>query len=126
MTLPEVIATLLVDHLNRFTGPQSSALVFTSSEGEPLRRNNFRRLVWYPALRKVGLEGLRFHDLRNTGATLAAATGAPMRAIMTRLGHATPAAALRYQRVIAGQGADVAVNLTHIARRPLGGEAEDA
>lgn len=120
MTLPEVIAAVLVDHLDRFTGPESSALVFTSPEGEPLRRNNFCRRVWYPAVKEVGLGGLRFHDLRHKGATLAAATGAPLRAIMARLGHATPAAALRYQHVIAGQDADIAANLNRIARRALG------
>jgi integrase len=81
-------------------------------------------VVWYPAVKEVSLEGLRFHDLRHTGATLAAATGAPLRAIMARLGHATPAAALRYQHVIAGQDADIAANLDHIARRALGGEPE--
>lgn len=43
VTLPEVVADVLVDHPDRFTEPESSALVFTSSEGEPLRRNNFRR-----------------------------------------------------------------------------------
>lgn len=119
VTLPEVVAAMLVEHLDRFTEPESSALVFTSPEGEPLRRNNFRRRVWHPAVKKVGLEGLRFHDLRHTGSTLAAATGAPLRAIMARLGHATPAAALRYQHVVAGQDADIAANLNHIARRAL-------
>jgi len=59
VTLPDVVAGILVGHLDRFTGRESSALVFTSPEGEPLRRNNFRRPVWYPAVTKVGLEGLR-------------------------------------------------------------------
>lgn len=122
VTLPEVVADVLVDHLDRFTDSGSSALVFTAPEGEPLRRNNFRRRVWCPAVKKVGLDGLRFHDLRHTGATLAAATGAPLRALMARLGHSTPAAALRYQHVIAGQDADIAANLNHIARRALGDE----
>lgn len=39
---------------------------------------------------------------------------------MARLGHSTPAAALRYQHVIAGQAADIASNLNRIARRALG------
>ena len=57
----------------------------------------FRRAVWLPATRKAGIEGLRFHDLRHTGATLAAATGASTKELMARLGHASPQAALRYQ-----------------------------
>lgn len=120
VTLPEVVADVLVGHLDRFTEPGSSALVFTSPEGEPLRRNNFRRRVWTPATKSVGLDGLRFHDLRHTGATLAAATGAPLRAIMARLGHSTPAAALRYQHVLVGQDADIATNLDRIARQARG------
>lgn len=84
------------------------------ARGRSGRRNNFRRRVWYPAVKKVGLDGLRFHDLRHTGATLAAATGAPLRAIMAAFGHATPATALRYQHVVAGQDADIATNLDQI------------
>ncbi len=38
-----------------------------------------RRRVWLPATETVGVEGLSFHDLRHSGATLAAATGANTR-----------------------------------------------
>ena len=120
VALPGLVAAVLLEHLDRFAGPGPSALVFTSPEGDPLRRNNFRRRVWYPAVHAVGLDGLRFHDLRHTGATLAASTGAPLRTLMARLGHTTPAAALRYQHVIGGQDADIAANLDYIARRALG------
>lgn len=51
--------------------------------------------------RAAGRPDLRFHDLRHTGATLAAATGATLAELMTRLGHSTPAAALRYQHAAA-------------------------
>jgi integrase len=37
------------------------------------------------------------HDLRHTGNTWAAATGASTRELMARMGHSTPDAALRYQ-----------------------------
>lgn len=52
--------------------------------------------------------GFRFHDLRHTGATLAAVTGAPLRALMSRMGHSTPIAALRYQHLVVGQDAEIA------------------
>jgi integrase len=45
----------------------------------------------------VGHDELRFHDLRHTGNTLAAATGASTKELMTRMGHASPRAALIYQ-----------------------------
>jgi integrase len=50
---------------------------------------------WRKALAKVdGLpDGLVFHDLRHTGNTLAAGTGASTRELMARMGHASPRAA---------------------------------
>ena len=44
------------------------------------------------------MAGLTFHDLRHTGATLAARTGASLRDLMQRIGHDSTAAAIRYQR----------------------------
>jgi integrase len=76
--------------------------VFTSAEGGLLRRSNFTRRVWRPATRAVGLEGLRFHDLRHTSATLSIAAGASTPELMARMGHSSPAAAVRYQHVMAG------------------------
>ena len=45
-----------------------------------------------PATQSAGVPGLRFHDLRHTGATLAAASGASLRALMSRIGHSSAAA----------------------------------
>jgi hypothetical protein len=41
-------------------------LVFATAFGSPLRRSNFRRQVWGPALLRAGLVGLRFHDYADT------------------------------------------------------------
>ena len=46
---------------------------------------------YYPARQAAGRPDLRFHDLRHTGATLAAATGATLAELMRRLGHSTRA-----------------------------------
>ena len=59
--------------------------------------------VYYPARAKAGREDLRFHDLRHTGAVLAAATGATLAELMGRLGHSTPGAAMRYQHAAKGR-----------------------
>jgi integrase len=45
----------------------------------------------YPARDAAGRLDLRFHDLRHTGAVLAAATGATLAELMARLGHSTAA-----------------------------------
>ena len=79
--------------------PGIDGLVFPSGDGQPMRRSNFRRRVWEPATAQVGLTGFRFHDLRHTAATLAAASGTSLKALMARIGHASAAVALRYQHV---------------------------
>ena len=108
VTIPPFVAAALEDHLRTLADRSPDALVFVAPDGGPLRRENFRRRVWLPATRAAGLDGLRFHDLRHTGATLAAASGAPLRALMARLGHNSAAAALRYQHVLDDEDTTIA------------------
>jgi integrase len=79
-----------------FNTAVDDGLVFTSSGGRPLRRSNFRRRVWHPALRAAGLPAIHFHDLRHTGNQFAADEGANLRELMDRMGHSTTRAALAY------------------------------
>lgn len=53
--------------------------------------------VFDKARETAGRPDLRFHDLRHTGAVLAASTGATLAELMARLGHSTAGAAMRYQ-----------------------------
>jgi integrase len=57
----------------------------------------------------------RVHDLRHVGAVLAAQSGATTAELMHRLGHTTPAMALRYQHVAEGRDAEIAVRLSRLA-----------
>jgi integrase len=57
------------------------------------------------------------HDLRHTGATLAAATGASTKELMSRLGHASSDAALRYQHATKDRDAAIAAALSELAKR---------
>jgi integrase len=82
--------------LEDYFGPEADALVFTSPEGRPIRRTKFR-VNWAAACAVAGVEGLHFHDLRGSGATWAATTGATVRELMARLGHKTEHMAIRYQ-----------------------------
>jgi integrase len=63
----------------------------------------------------VGLGYLHLHDLRHLGATLAAASGATTKELMARLGHATPAAALRYQHATEDRDRVIAEALSGLA-----------
>jgi site-specific recombinase XerD len=60
------------------------------------------------------VEGLRFHDLRHSAATLALAAGANTRELMERMGHRSPQVALRYQHVMAGRDAAIAAALDEL------------
>jgi hypothetical protein len=43
----------LRDHLDRYAEPGTDGLAFTGPRGALLRRSNFRRRVWLPALDKA-------------------------------------------------------------------------
>jgi integrase len=116
VTLPTFAVTALAEHLDRYAAPGPDGLVFLSARGKHLARSSFRRLVWLPAVRKVGLDGLRVHDLRHTTATLAATTGATAKELMERMGHTSPGVALRYQHVMADRQAALAAALDDLAR----------
>ena len=95
IVLPVAIMPVVRQHMTWLVKPDNDALVFTSPEGAPLRRN-FRQRVWLPALRAAALPVIHFHDLRHTGNTLAASTGAGLRELMDRMGHSTARAAMVY------------------------------
>jgi integrase len=65
-------------------------LLFTSTEGEPIRHDNFYKRHFKPAV-KAALpkekHGLRFHDLRHTCAAMLIAEDAHPKAIQDHLGH---------------------------------------
>jgi integrase len=81
------------------------------------RASTPKRAGWgfYHAREVAGRPDLRWHDLRHTGAVLAASTGATLAELMARLGHSTAGAALRYQHAAAGRDAVIAGKLSELA-----------
>jgi integrase len=102
VVIPAPIVEEMKAHLDLIGELATDALVFPgdkSADGtRPFHVEAFGR-QWRKALDVVGglPEGLHFHDLRHTGNTLAASTGASTRELMARMGHASPRAALIYQ-----------------------------
>jgi integrase len=121
VVLPAVAVAALADHLDDYAAPGPDGLVFPSGRGTYLQRSNFSRLVWRPAVQQLGLDGLRFHDLRHTAATLAAAAGATTKELMERMGHTSPAVALRYQHVMADRQGAIAAALDGLVREAENG-----
>lgn len=88
IALPETLVAVLNDHLARWPAV-GDGLVFTTTNGAPIRRTNFRRREWVPAVRASVGEPCRFHDLRHTHAAWLIANGEHAKTIQTRLGHAS-------------------------------------
>ncbi|QNG20214.1 site-specific integrase [Rhodococcus triatomae] len=95
--LPAFVVAVLREHIDTHTGPGPDALVFARPDtGGPVV-DSIRNRAFGKARKAIGRPDLRWHDLRHTGATMAARAGATPRELQHRLGHATGAAAAIYQ-----------------------------
>jgi len=118
VAIPPHLVPLIKDHLKKFTAPGRDALLFPASADENLHMApSTLYKVYYPARKAAGREDLRWHDLRHTGAVLAAQTGATLAELMGRLGHSTPGAAMRYQHAAADRDAEIARRLSDLHDR---------
>ena len=88
-------------------------LLFPAANGAHLSTSSLY-WHWHQAREAAGRPDLRWHDLRHTGAVLAASTGATLAELMARLGHSTPAAAMRYQHAAQGRDAVIAARLSEL------------
>ena len=62
--------------------------MFCNTTGGPLDPS-WQRQVFYGVLKKAGVPGIRFHDLRHTAATLLLAEGVHPKVVSEMLGHTT-------------------------------------
>ncbi|MBX5488415.1 MAG: site-specific integrase [Mycolicibacterium hassiacum] len=114
VAIPPHVLPQVEDHLARFVDRSRDALLFPSEAGGHIQPSTLYR-HWYKARAAAGREDLRWHDLRHSGAVLAAATGASLAELMARLGHSTPQAAMRYQHAAQGRDKKIAALLSKIA-----------
>jgi integrase len=85
--LPEVIGDELAAHLARW--PPVSGLVFTNQQSEPIQQHPFAAM-WKTARRRAGLPAWATpHDLRHYYASLLIRSGASVKVVQSRLGHAS-------------------------------------
>jgi integrase len=71
--------------------------------------------VWQRARHAIGRPDLHYHDLRHSGLTWSAASGASVAELMRRGGHANPTAALRYQHATEDRDRVIADALAELA-----------
>lgn len=114
VAIPPHIIPQIEDHLSRYVGNKRDSLLFPAQHGGHLAPATLSR-HWYRARKAAKRDDLRWHDLRHSGAVLAAATGASLAELMARLGHSTPQAAMRYQHAAQGRDREIAALLSKLA-----------
>ncbi|WP_326797285.1 site-specific integrase [Streptomyces sp. NBC_01808] len=97
VVVPTFLLLDLRRHLEWFAEDADDGLLFVGEKGAPFRRSTFGRR-WRKARTTAGLpDRFRFYDLRHTGNTLAADTGAKLKDLMVRAGQSSTRAQLIYQ-----------------------------
>jgi integrase len=96
LSVPIVAMEEIVRQMDRYTACHPDALLIVNGSGDQISATVLQR-AWTKARYSIGRSDLHLHDLRHTGLTLAAATGATTAELMHRAGHSSGAAALRYQ-----------------------------
>jgi len=83
-----VVLDALAAHLSTFPPGAQDRLIFTSDNGEGIRRHRFSDGAWRPAVARAGLrKGTHFHDLRHYYASLLIRHGESVKVVQARLGH---------------------------------------
>ena len=103
----------LAEHVEQ--GPE--ALLFPAPCGGCHLDDKTFRARFTAALKTVGREGVRVHDLRHFAGTQTARVGNLIET-MERLGHSTVSASLLYQQRVSGRDAEIAQALSRLAEAP--------
>jgi integrase len=104
VVLMPALAQALAQHRNKSQFQKPDDYVFTSKLGTPLHWANVSVRALKPALRKAGIQPLRWHDLRHTFASLLIAGGANITFVSRQLGHSSSQITLSvYAHVLDGE-----------------------
>jgi integrase len=95
VAIPSYLVPALTNHLAEYVAADPNALVFTAAQGGRIHAGRFHE-DWTAARKACGIDGLHFHDLRHTGNTWFAETGATTKEMMARMGHSSRRAAEIY------------------------------
>jgi len=118
VSIPPHLMPAVKEHLAKHAQWGRDGLLFPAAGGGHLAPSALYR-VFYRARSAGGRDDLRFHDLRHTGAVLAAQTGATLAELMSRLGHSTASMAIRYQHAAEDRDAVIARKLSAMVETPI-------
>ncbi len=121
VAIPPHIAPNVLHHLTKHVDAKQDALLFPAKSGDHLQPSTLQ-LHFYRARAKAKRPDLRWHDLRHSGAVLAAQAGATLAELMARLGHSTQHAAMLYQHAAQGRDKKIAEAMSKIAASSQPGE----
>ena len=113
--IPPHLLPAVKAHLADNVAGGRDGLLFPAADGRSHLAPSTLYKSFYPARETAGRPDLRWHDLRHTGAVLAASTGASLAELMARLGHSTPGAAMSYQHAAKGRDKVIAEALSKLA-----------
>jgi len=74
--------------------PNKLNLIFPNGAGNPIDDSSMLRRHFFPALKKAGVDRIRFHDMRHTYASLLIEQGENIKYIQNQLGHSSPSITL--------------------------------
>ena len=112
--IPPHILPALREHMLAHAEKGADGLVFPARSGGHLAPSTLYR-VFGPAREAAGRPDVRFHDLRHAGLTWAAMSGATLAELKGRGGHTSTQAAMIYQGIAAGRGAEIARKMSELA-----------
>jgi integrase len=117
VVVPPHIRGDLKHHLDAHTDTGAEALLFGPARGGCHLNDKVFRDYLAPALKSIGQEGIRVHDLRHFAGTQVARVG-NLAETMHHLGHSTVGASLRYQHMVSGRDVEIAEALSKLAEDP--------
>ncbi len=115
VAIPPHVWPTIEAHLRDHVQPTPDALLFPTTTGGHLWHSGMNS-HFVKARAAAGRDDLRWHDLRHTGATLAAQAGATTAELQARLGHSTAAASQLYQHAAKGRDRAIADQLSRLAK----------
>lgn len=116
VSIPPHVWPIIEEHLETYVRPAPNSLLFPG-EGRGHMWHSVMGSHFTKARAAAGRDDLKWHDLRHTGATLAAQVGATTAELQARLGHSTSVAAQLYQHAAKDRDRQIAERLSQMLAR---------